>query len=411
MDLRWSGVEYQKMDMEWTGSTSFSGVVSKKDMKRKHKIEELQDLDEESYVCDNAFHTSPQCPSALRGMRGMCGFSLPGSLIVKARTISTIMKGPPFFYFENVALMPKCEWDIIIRFFNGIEPEFVDSIHFSACHRQRGYVHNLPLEGREVALPKPPMTIEEAFPEKMKFRPSWDTRTKMNCINTVRSSNTKCRMIADTLLKYQNDPPLHEQKILLSKLKKFNLLWVNPGRVAPLEPMEMEILLGFGEEHTRGSSSMTERYKALGNSFQVDTVAYHLSALREMYCDGIKVLSLFSGIGGAEVALHKAGIPLKLVVSVEGNSNRRDVLESWWKRTGQRGRLIHRDNVEVLDHNVLRGLSEKFGGFDLVIGGSPCNNLTGSNRVTRVGLEGEHSRLFFEFPRIYNLVKLFHSTM
>ncbi|MCO5610555.1 hypothetical protein L7F22_064794 [Adiantum nelumboides] len=150
-------------------------------------------------------------------------------------------------------------------------------------------------------------------------------------------------------MKYQNDPPFHEQKILLSKLKKFNLLWVNPACVAPLEPVEMEILLGFEEEHTRDSSSMIERYKALGNCFQVDTVAYHLSALRGMYCDMIKVLSLFSGIGGAEVALHKAGISLKLVVSVKGNCNRRDVLESWWKRTGQRGRL---SIVGLLDSKI-----------------------------------------------------------
>ena len=47
----------------------------------------------------------------------------------------------------------------------------------------------------------------------------------------------------------------------------------------------------------------------------------------------------------------------------------------------------------------------RFGGFDLVIGGSPCNNLAGCNRYTRDGLEGEQSVLFYEYVRILNVVK------
>ncbi|KAI9088103.1 hypothetical protein K1719_030080 [Acacia pycnantha] len=50
---------------------------------------------------------------------------------------------------------------------------------------------------------------------------------------------------------------------------------------------------------------------------KVDTVAYHLSVLKDMYPNGINLLSLFFGIGGAEVALYRLGIPIKNVVSVE----------------------------------------------------------------------------------------------
>ncbi|KAH7281657.1 hypothetical protein KP509_36G057000 [Ceratopteris richardii] len=378
----------------WIGSTSSSSSWKSGKLKRKRIINGISSVDEDECTESN---NSSQNISGMHGLRG-------GSML-QNRVISSAMRGPPYCYFENVALMPKNEWETITRFFNGLKPEFVDSAEFSACHRQRGYVHNLPIEGREVIYPRSPMTIQEAFPGKAKFRPYWDTRTKMNCINTVRSPSTVCKEIADTMSKYDNEPPLHVQKRILCLLKKFNLLWVNPGLVAPLEPVEMEILLGFDEEHTRGASSMTERYKALGNTFQVDTVAYHMTALRSLYHHGIKVLSLFSGIGGAEVALHRAGIPLKVVVAVEGNSRRNEVLESWWKRTGQTGRLVHISDVATLTHDVLFALVQEVNGFDLVIGGSPCNNLTGSNRVTRVGLEGEHSRLFFEFPRIYNLVK------
>lgn len=40
------------------------------------------------------------------------------------------------------------------------------------------------------------------------------------------------------------------------------------------------------------------------------------------------------------------------------------------------------------------------GGIDLIIGGSPCNNLTGSNRLYRNGLEGVQSKLFYEYVRV-----------
>lgn len=139
--------------------------------------------------------------------------------------------------------------------------------------------------------------------------------------------------------------------------------------------------------------------------FQVDTVAYHLSVLKEMYPNGINLLSLFSGIGGAEVALHRLGVPLKNVVSVEKSEVNRNIVRSWWEQTNQRGNLVDLDDVQQLDAVRLEQLMSAFGGFDLIVGGSPCNNLAGSNRVSRNGLEGEHSSLFFDYFRILDLVK------
>lgn len=117
------------------------------------------------------------------------------------------------------------------------------------------------------------------------------------------------------------------------------------------------------------------------------------------------MLSLFSGIGGAEVALHRLGIPLKNVVSVELSEANRDIVRSWWEQTNQKGNLVHLADVQQLNPDKLEQLMRPFGGFDLVVGGSPCNNLAGSNRVSRDGLEGEQSALFYEFPRILDLVK------
>ncbi|THU62685.1 hypothetical protein C4D60_Mb01t07710 [Musa balbisiana] len=179
-----------------------------------------------------------------------------------------------------------------------------------------------------------------------------------------------------------------EDEYVLNECRKWNLVWVGRHKVAPLEPDEIEMLLGFPRDHTRGGGiSRTERYRSLGNSFQVDTVAYHLSVLKDMFPNGITLLSLFSGIGGAEVALHRLGIHLKTVVSVEISEVNRNILKSWWEQTNQTGTLIELVDVQQLSSDKLEQLISTFGGFDLVVGGSPCNNLTGSNRHHRDGLE------------------------
>lgn len=134
-------------------------------------------------------------------------------------------------------------------------------------------------------------------------------------------------------------------------------------------------------------------------------MAYHLSVLRDLFPGGINLLSLFSGIGGAEVALHRLGIRLKNVVSVEISEVNRNIVRSWWEQTNQKGTLIHIADVQKLNADRLEQYIASFGGFDLIVGGSPCNNLAGSNRHHRDGLEGEHSSLFYDYFRILDLVK------
>ncbi|KAA3455945.1 DNA (cytosine-5)-methyltransferase DRM1-like [Gossypium australe] len=255
-------------------------------------------------------------------------------------------------------------------------------------------------------LPFPPRTIHEAFPLTRKWWPSWDPRTKLNCIQTCTASARLTERIRKALEAYDGEPPLNVQKYVLDECRKWNLVWVGRNKVAPLEADEVEMLLGFPKNHTRGGGmSRTDRYKSLGNSFQVDTVAYHLSVLKDMFPGGINLLSLFSGIGGAEVALHRLGIPLKNVVSVEISEVNRNIVRGWWEQTNQRGTLIDIADVQELNGDRLEQLMSRFGGFDLVVGGSPCNNLAGSNRHHRDGLEGKESSLFFDYCRILDLVR------
>ncbi|VVB17554.1 unnamed protein product [Arabis nemorensis] len=74
--------------------------------------------------------------------------------------------------------------------------------------------------------------------------------------------------------------------------------------------------------------------------------------------------------------------------------------------TNQTGTLIEIRNVQELGIHKIEQLMDRYGGFDLVIGGSPCNNLAGGNRRTRNGLEGgAHSSLFYDYCRILDAVR------
>ncbi|XP_010492275.1 PREDICTED: DNA (cytosine-5)-methyltransferase DRM2-like [Camelina sativa] len=339
----------------------------------------------------------------------MIGFGLPNEPgLITSRKLPELARGPPFFYYENVALAPKGVWETISRHLYEILPEFVDSKYFCAAARKRGYIHNLPINNRFQIQPPPKYTVNEAFPLTKKWWPEWDTRTKLNCILTVTGSAQLTERIRTALEPYtgEPEPPKHVQKYVIDQCRRWNLVWVGKNKAAPLEPDEMENLLGFPKNHTRGGRmSRTERYKSLGNSFQVDTVAYHLSVLKPIFPNGIKVLSLFTGIGGGEVALHRLQIRMKLVVSVEISKVNRNILKDFWEQTNQTGVLIEFDDVQNLTNDTIEKLMERYGGFDLVIGGSPCNNLAGGNRVSRVGLEGAQSSLFFEYCRILDVVR------
>ncbi|CAH8327797.1 unnamed protein product [Eruca vesicaria subsp. sativa] len=337
----------------------------------------------------------------------MIGFGVPNEPgLITQRSLPAIAHGPPYFYYENVALAPKGVWDTISRHLYDVLPEFVDSKYICAAARKRGYVHNLPISGRYQVQPPPKYTISEAFPLTKKWWPTWDKRTKLNCILTVNASAQLTNRIRLALEAHPGEPPEGTKKYVIDQCRKWNLVWVGKNKAAPLEPDEMETLLGFPRNHTRGGGmSRTERLKSLGNSFQVDTVAYHLSVLKPLFPFGINVLSLFTGIGGGEVALHRLQIPMKTVVSVEISLVNRNILKDFWEQTNQKGKLIEFADVQELSNEKIKELMKKFGGFDLVIGGSPCNNLAGGNRVSRSGLEGEQSCLFFEYCRILEVVR------
>ncbi|KAJ8490593.1 hypothetical protein OPV22_012314 [Ensete ventricosum] len=275
----------------------------------------------------------------------MVGFSLPNQrmYMVVLRKISEAAIGPPYFYYENVALAPKGVWETMSRFLYDIKPEFVDSKYFCAAARKRGYIHNLPIHDRFPVLPIPPRTIHEVFTATKKWWPSWDPRKQFICLLTCITSSRLTERIRRELVQYDDPPPPPQvRRFVLNECRKWNLIWVG--------------------QHKEGQKWL---------------------------------------------ALHRLGMRMKVVVSVEISKVKRDILRSWWQETNQSGMLIEFVDVqELLNPHKMEHLVNRFGGFDLVIGGSPCNNLTGSNRYTRIGLDGAHSSLFFfHYWRILDLLK------
>lgn len=97
--------------------------------------------------------------------------------------------------------------------------------------------------------------------------------------------------------------------------------------------------------------------------------------------------SLFSGIGGFDLGLERAG--LRVVWQCEADPQRRAVLRRHWPQTP-----IY-EAVEAVDASAPR--------VDVLAGGFPCKDVSSSGR--RAGIEGKHSGLWAEFARVIRALR------
>ncbi|KAE8736063.1 hypothetical protein F3Y22_tig00000205pilonHSYRG00005 [Hibiscus syriacus] len=158
---------------------------------------------------------------------------------ITQRTLPEDAIGSPYFYYENIALAPVNVWTGISQYLFDVEPKFVDSMYFHAATLKRG-------------------------------------------------SAKLTKRIRKVLEACDDEPSSSVHKYILDECRKWNLVWVGRNKVTPLEPDEVEMLIGFPKNHTREGGST-----------------------RDMFPGGINVLSLFSGISDAEVAFYCLGIPLE----------------------------------------------------------------------------------------------------
>ncbi|EMS60367.1 hypothetical protein TRIUR3_09666 [Triticum urartu] len=298
---------------------------------------------------------------------------------------------PPFFLYGNVVNITKDAWSEISGFLSGVQPEFINSQLFSALMRREGYLHNLPTERRHVVVPKSPMTIEDAVPSARHYWPTWDTRKHIGSVTSeVAGIEQLCEMLGKTIKDSRGFLSEEKRAQILHQCKMANLIWIGQDRLGPLQPNQMERILGYPSNHTNlFGLNPPDRIGAMKYAFQTDTIAYLLSVLKDIYPDGLRVLSIYSGVGGAEIALHRLGIPLKCVVSVEESDVNRKILKRWWAKTEQSGVLRQLNGIWKLKTDALEDLFKEFGGFDLVVGGNYSSYRGGTTVNATMGMDSD----------------------
>lgn len=110
----------------------------------------------------------------------------------------------------------------------------------------------------------------------------------------------------------------------------------------------------------------------------------------------INVLSLFDGMSCGQLALEKLKIEVSKYFASEIKPSAVDLTQSRYPNTIQLG------NIVELDRYKIQSLPK----VDLLMGGSPCQNLSIAMATEhRSGLSGDKSGLFYEYYRVLQEVK------
>ena len=105
----------------------------------------------------------------------------------------------------------------------------------------------------------------------------------------------------------------------------------------------------------------------------------------------LRVLSLFDGISCGQVALERAGIPVEVYYASEIDKYAIQVTQNNYPNTIQLGDINNIDFTQFI------------GKIDLIMGGSPCQDLSIAGK--RAGLSGERSGLFYKFVEAIEVIK------
>ncbi|XP_021325425.1 DNA (cytosine-5-)-methyltransferase beta, duplicate b.3 isoform X1 [Danio rerio] len=109
----------------------------------------------------------------------------------------------------------------------------------------------------------------------------------------------------------------------------------------------------------------------------------------------VRVLSLFDGIATGYLVLRDLGFKVEKYVASEVDEESVTI-----SMVNHEGKITYVDDVK----KITRKHIDKWGPFDLLIGGSPCNDLCTVN-PGRKGLFEGSGRLFFEYYRLLNVLK------
>lgn len=120
---------------------------------------------------------------------------------------------------------------------------------------------------------------------------------------------------------------------------------------------------------------------------------------------GLNVLSLFDGMSCGQIALERCGIKVNKYFASEIKPHAIKVTKHNYPNT------VHIGDVTKVkyENGILHTDNGDFevGQIDLLIGGSPCQNLSAMNKK-QDGLDGDKSKLFWEYVRILREVNPSH---
>jgi site-specific DNA-cytosine methylase len=156
---------------------------------------------------------------------------------------------PKWFILENVASMPKKDKDIITKAL-GVEPVLFNASLVSAQCRKRLFWTNIPF----------------TLPE--------DRGILLKDITTAEVDE---RMVTNGKA-YCLDANYHKGSSVEHSIQKKMRTQVKETTYRKLTPIECERLQGLRDDYTQGIST-TQRYKCLGNAFNVDVVAHIISQI------------------------------------------------------------------------------------------------------------------------------------
>ena len=203
---------------------------------------------------------------------------------------------PKYFVLENVASMPKADKDIITREM-GVEPILINASLVSAQSRKRLFWTNLPAtqpEDRGILLKdilQPDGEVDERMVVNGKSFCLTATYSHANTTEAgvrnsverkqrtmVRGASIRGRQVEGKWVNQLDVRKDDKASALTTTMSSKLALVQEETRIRKLTPIECERLQGLPDNYTEGIAT-TNRYKCLGNAFNVEVVKHILSSI------------------------------------------------------------------------------------------------------------------------------------
>lgn len=179
---------------------------------------------------------------------------------------------PKYFLFENVASMKQADRDIITQEL-GVEPILIDSALLSGQQRKRLYWTNI----SDVTQPEDKGILLRDI--------LIDDKNKNDLIHSPKAIDYMNRQVKDgrTHWDFQHHSDIRNDKssaVVANFFKgvPYNVL-IDDDIIRKFDPIECERLQTLPDNYTEGVSN-TQRYKMIGNGWNVDTIVHILKNIK-----------------------------------------------------------------------------------------------------------------------------------